>query len=109
MQPLTPHRYEKLFSIESILFRKGIQDYSAGKQTASSMLVKIRRSAHLRFVFALLLALDQVQYACLDAYASVLLYLEIGKFKDPISNPPPSNVDSETEVSWKSNPCPKVK
>lgn len=39
-------------------------------------------------------------YACLDAYASVLLYKEIGKFKDPIFSDAPSQVPlAGTEVT----------
>ncbi|CAN0051384.1 unnamed protein product [Ectocarpus sp. 12 AP-2014] len=30
------------------------------------------------------LTLKQIEYACIDAYAAVLLHAEIGKFKDPI-------------------------
>ncbi|CBJ33586.1 conserved unknown protein [Ectocarpus siliculosus] len=35
---------------------------------------------------------NQIEYACLDAYAAVLLHAEIGKFKDPIFGEAPSEV-----------------
>ncbi|CAB1117108.1 unnamed protein product [Ectocarpus sp. CCAP 1310/34] len=44
------------------------------------------------------LADKQVQYACLDAYASVLVYQEVAKFQDPILSPPPVELQPGTKV-----------
>ncbi|CAM9365309.1 unnamed protein product, partial [Hapterophycus canaliculatus] len=42
----------------------------------------------------------QIEYACLDAYAAVLLHAEIGKFKDPIFSEAPSEAPpAGTEVA----------
>ena len=41
---------------------------------------------------------SQVQYACLDAFASVLVYLEIEKLKDPIRCPAPTALPPGTQV-----------
>ncbi|CAN0529214.1 unnamed protein product, partial [Laminaria digitata] len=41
---------------------------------------------------------SQVQYACLDAFASVLVYLEIERLKDPIRSPAPTALLPGTQV-----------
>lgn len=40
----------------------------------------------------------QVKYACLDAYASVLVCQTIEKLKDPIRGPAPNSLEPDTKV-----------
>jgi len=42
-----------------------------------------------------------VKYACLDAYASVLVYQMIEKLKDPIRGPAPNSLEPDTKVHMK--------
>ena len=39
-----------------------------------------------------------MKYACLDVYASVLVYKEIEKLKDPIGGPAPNSLEPKTKV-----------
>ncbi|CAN0080341.1 unnamed protein product, partial [Laminaria digitata] len=41
---------------------------------------------------------EQVEYACLDAFASVLVFLEIERLKDPIRSPAPTPLPPGTQV-----------
>lgn len=42
--------------------------------------------------------MSQVQYVGLNAYAPVLVYLEIEKLKDPVRRPAPTALPSGTQV-----------
>ncbi|CAB1098485.1 unnamed protein product [Ectocarpus sp. CCAP 1310/34] len=43
---------------------------------------------------------EQVHIACLDAYASVLVHLEVERRKDPIRNPAPTTLPAGTKVDY---------
>ncbi|CAB1106293.1 unnamed protein product [Ectocarpus sp. CCAP 1310/34] len=69
----------------------GMTSHLLGRQLPKDPVVRLSR-------WSAPLADKQVQYACLDAYASVLVYQEVAKFQDPILFPPPVELQPGTKV-----------